>query len=291
MTYRDKMPITEDDLKNLQRDISIGNIEKVAQTVAKWLREKMYGKDVRETLAQWAIYTSRIAQYLINDEQEFKQLMTDLKIDLLGRQTQVEGRQSDVEQQFAQVIANATVDSEVILARNSNRYGSYITLDDRLEHMEQLIASYVPAGFTITLRHNQNRNPKVSVSYYEYAIGTEPEGLGTGPSGSFGGTGETLVMPQVDYIDADTCVIHLPRIYTLNGTVEYKSGYWYLIDGYKTLRFDLGNVDDKSAMAGNGHHQITLDSVVPTPPQDTLVPPTNLRATKIDNDKEKLDWN
>ena len=75
MTYRDNTPITQEDLKKLQRDISVGDVEKVAQTVATWLREKMYGKDVRETLAQWAIYTARIAQYLINDEQEFKRVM------------------------------------------------------------------------------------------------------------------------------------------------------------------------------------------------------------------------
>ena len=266
MTYRDNTPITQEDLKKLQRDISVGDVEKVAQTVATWLREKMYGKDVRETLAQWAIYTARIAQYLINDEQEFKRVMNDLKLELINRQEQVEGRQTDLENQFLQVIANATVDSEVILARNSNRYGSYITLDNRLEHIEQLLASYVPAGFTITLKHNQNRNPRVNVLYYEYAIGTEPSGFGTGPSGSFGGTNFTNVAPQVDYPDLNTAVIHLPTIYSMHGTVEYKHGYWYLIDGYKTLRFDLGDVDDQRALAGNGHHQVSTDSVAPPQP-------------------------
>ena len=294
MTYRDNTPITQEDLKKLQRDISVGDVEKVAQTVATWLREKMYGKDVRETLAQWAIYTARIAQYLINDEQEFKRVMNDLKLELINRQEQVEGRQTDLENQFLQVIANATVDSEVILARNSNRYGSYITLDNRLEHIEQLLASYVPAGFTITLKHNQNRNPRVNVLYYEYAIGTETGGFGAGPSGSFGGTNFTSVAPQVDYQDLNTAVIHLPTVYSMHGTVEYKYGYWYLIDGYKTLRFDLGDVDDQRALAGNGHHQVSTDSVAPPQPNpqpDTVSAPSNLRATRIDDETEKLDWN
>ena len=294
VTYRDNTPITQEDLKNLQRDISVGDVEKVAQTVATWLREKMYGKDVRETLAQWAIYTARIAQYLINDEQEFKRVMNDLKLELVNRQGQVERRQTDLENQFLQVIENATVDSEVILARNSNRYGSYITLDNRLEHIEQLLASYVPAGFTITLKHNQNRNPRVNVLYYEYAIGTETGGLGAGPSGSFGGTNFTNVAPQVDYQDLNTAAIHLPTVYSMHGTVEYKYGYWYLIDGYKTLRFDLGDVDDQRALAGNGHHQVSTDSVAPPPPNpqpDTVPAPSNLRATRIDDETEKLDWN
>ncbi|WP_302450870.1 hypothetical protein [Ligilactobacillus animalis] len=294
MTYRDNTPITQEDLKKLQRDISVGDVEKVAQIVATWLREKMYGKDVRETLAQWAIYTARIAQYLINDEQEFKRLMNDLKIELVNRQEQVENRQADVEKQFLQVIANATVDSEVILARNSNRYGTYTTLDNRLEYIESLLASYVPAGFTITLKHNQNRNPIVSILYYEYAIGTEPNGLGSGPSGSFGGTNFTSVAPQVDYQDLNTVVIHLPTVYSMHGTVEYKNGYWYLIGGYKTLRFDLGDVDDQRALAGNGQHQVSTDSVAPpqTDPQPTTVTaPRNLRATRINDETEKLDWN
>lgn len=294
MTYRDNTPITQEDLKKLQRDISVGDVEKVAQIVATWLREKMYGKDVRETLAQWAIYTARIAQYLINDEQEFKRVMNDLKLELINRQEQVEGRQTDLENQFAQVIANVTVDSEVILARNSNRYGSYITLDNRLEHIESLLASYVPAGFTITLKHNQNRNPRVNILYYEYAIGTETDGLGAGPSGSFGGTNFTNVAPQVDYQDLNTAVIHLPTVYSMHGTVEYKYGYWYLIDGYKTLRLDLGDVDDQRALAGNGHHQVSTDSVAPPQPNpqpDTVSAPSNLRATRIDDETEKLDWN
>lgn len=267
---------------------------KRSQTVATWLCEKMYGKDVRETLAQWAIYTARIAQYLINDEQEFKRVMNDLKLELINRQEQVEGRQTDLEKQFLQVVANVTVDSEVILARNSNRYGGYTTLDNRLEHIEGLLASYVPAGFTITLKHNQNRNPRVNVLYYEYAIGTETGGLGAGPSGSFGGTNFTNVAPQVDYQDLNTAVIHLPTIYSMRGTVEYKHGYWYLIDGYKTLRIDLGDVDDQRALAGNGHHQVSTDSVAPPQPNpqpDTVSAPSNLRATRIDDETEKLDWN
>ena len=294
MTYRDNTPITQEDLKKLQRDISVGDVEKVAQTVATWLREKMYGVATREAMAQWAIYTSRIAQYLINDEQEFKRVMNDLKLELVNRQGQVEGRQTDLENQFLQVIANATVDSEVILARNSNRYGSYITLDNRLEHIEQLLASYVPAGFTITLKHNQNRNPRVNILYYEYAIGTETGGFGTGPSGSFGGTNFTSVAPQIEYQDLNTVVIHLPTTYAMRGVVEYKYGYWYLIDGYKTLRFDLGDVDDQSALAGNGHHQVSTDSVAPPQPNpqpDTVSAPSNLRATRIDDKTEKLDWN
>lgn len=293
MTYRDDTPITDEDKRKLQRDISAGEIDVVAQTVATWLREKMHGKDVRESLAQWIIYTTRIAQYLINDEQKFKSVMNDLKIELVDRQGQVEGRQTDLENQFKQVVANTTIDSEVILARASRLYGDYITLDDRLEHIEELLATHVPAGFTITIRHNQNRNPRVNVLYYEYAIGTEPNGFGTGPSGSFGGTNFTNLAPQIEYPDLNTVVIHLPTVYAMHGTVEYKYGYWYLIDGYKTLRFDLGQVNNQQALAGNGHNQVSSDSVAPSQPSPqttSVTAPRNLRATRINDETEKLDW-
>lgn len=290
VTYRDKTPITDEDIRKLTSNVSVGDVDRVAQTVAKWLREKMYGKDVRESLAQWALFTAKIAEYLINKEDRFERDMNGFKIELTGRQGQVEERQTDLEQQFKSVVANVTKDSEVILARNSERYGQYITVDDRLEHIEELLATHVPAGFSITLKHNQNRNPTVSILYYEYAIGTETNGFGTGPGGSFGGTNFTSVAPQVDYPDLNTVVIHLPTIYAMRGTVEYKNGYWYLINDYKTIRIDLGNVDDQKALSGNGQHQISSDTVVPTPPQESVTAPTNLRATRINDENEKLDW-
>ena len=199
MAYRDNTPITAEDIESLSKVISVGNVDQVALQVAKWLREKMYGNDVREALAQWTIFTAKITEYLFNDEAAFKLEVLRTKNDLVTRQTQVEGRQTDLENAFKSVIANATKDSEVILARSSSRYGAYLTLDDRIEYLEQLIGTYVPSGFTVTIKHNQNRNPDVKVRYYEYALGTEPDGIGTGPKGSFGGTNNVDVPATVEY--------------------------------------------------------------------------------------------
>ena len=282
VTYRDNTPITANDLEQLKHDISVGNVEKVAQTVATWVREKMYGKDVRETLAQWALYNAKIAEYLINDEQAFKRAMNDLKIELNNRQGQVESRQTDLEKQFLQVIANATKDSEVILARDSNLYGAYTTLDNRLEHIESLLASYVPNGFTVTIKHNQNRNPNVKVRYYEYALGTEPQGIGTGPKGSFGGINNRDVPATVEYQDANTLLVHLPTNYQLSGRPIFESDKWRLIDGYKVLSFDLGTVNANAANQGNSGNSSSQGTTIPVP--------QNLKATAINNTTEKLTW-
>lgn len=283
MTYRDNTPITAEDVESLSKIISVGNVDQVALQVAKWLREKMYGDDVREALAQWTIFTAKIAEYLVNDEAAFKLEVLRTKNDLVARQIQVESRQTDLENAFKSVIANATKDSEVILARSSSRYGAYLTLDDRIEYLEQLIGTYVPSGFTVTIKHNQNRNPDVKVRYYEYALGTEPDGIGTGPKGSFGGTNNVDVPATVEYKDANTVLVHLPTNYRLTGAPIFEQDKWRLIDGYKTLSFDLGTVDTTAAIKGNSGNSTSQDNNVITAPQ-------NLQATAINDTTEKLIW-
>lgn len=93
--------------------------------------------------------------------------------------------------------------------------------------------------FDLTIEHNLNAQPKVTVQYYEYAIGTEPKGLGTGPSGSFGGINYKNVAVTVDYPNVNSCIVHLPAQYQLTGQIKQIYGAWYLIDGYKTLKFQL----------------------------------------------------
>ncbi|KRL73535.1 hypothetical protein [Ligilactobacillus saerimneri] len=261
MAYRDDTPITDEDIKELQTMMSIGDVDKSAQKVATWLREKKKGKDVREALAQWALFNAMAFIYALNGQEDFKNAINTVKADLLLRQSDVEGRQSDLEKQFQLVVANATKDSEVILARDSQIYGSFPTVDGRLERIESIVSQYVPMGFTVTLKHNQNRKPEVAVSYVEYAFGTEPNGFGTGPAGSFGGYHNRSVQCMVDYPDMDTCVIHLPRSEALNGKPVFEIDAWRLIDGYKTLTFDLGeNIDTEKALAGNDNNTASIDT-------------------------------
>ncbi|MCG4841126.1 hypothetical protein, partial [[Ruminococcus] torques] len=59
------------------------------------------------------------------------------------RQEDVEARQTRVENEFKDVIANATKDSEVINARDSAYFGKFPVLDDRLENIEKMISGFV----------------------------------------------------------------------------------------------------------------------------------------------------
>lgn len=260
MEYRDDTPITQEDIDKLYDAISVGDLEQAAQKLAQWVKEKMMGEQTRKSLALWAILQARITEYLINNTDNFEDLMNNLKSELLERQGDVEKRQTDVENQFNAVVANATKDSEVILARDSQIYGAFPTLDGRFERLESIVSQWVPMGFTVTLKHNQNRKPEVAVSYVEYAFGTEPNGFGTGPAGSFGGYHNRSVQCMVDYPDMNTCVIHLPRSEALNGKPVFEIDAWRLIDGYKTLTFDLGeNIDTEKALAGNADNKASLD--------------------------------
>lgn len=221
-----------------------------AQTSAEQLETKMFGHDVRAALAQWVLLGGYLYQQNIITLQQYAAALDSFKKDVVNRQTAVEQRQTAVESDFKKVVANATVDSEVILARSSERYGSFSVIDDRLEYIESLLGTYVPVGFDVTIVHGQGRNPTtVTVKYYENAIGTEANGFGS--AGTFGGTASTIVPTKVEFSDTNTLIIHLPIDYKLLGTPVYKYGCWYLTDGYRTLKFDLGKVDDTAASSGS----------------------------------------
>lgn len=254
VNYKDSTPIPE------QQEYTPDNIKPIAIELSKFIRTKMYGTDVRESLARWIEIMLAVQTYINEDETAFKVNIQNQQDSVEDRQTQVEGTMSDVINQFKAVISNVTKDSEVALARDSVRFGDYTVLDDRLEYIESWLAAHVPAGFHVSIKHNQNRQPKVVVHYYEYAIGTEAHGLGTGPYG-LGETSTQTISCTVDYRDDDTAVINLPLAYALTGIVTYNNGYWYLIDGYKTLRFDLGDgIDDSKALSGNGSNETSTNA-------------------------------
>lgn len=272
--YRDDSPLTDDDITQIN-NVDRANMDQVAFTVANWLRQKMYGVDVREALAQWTLVTARIADYIFTDTDSFKEdvnstrLKLSTRADLVEeRESQIEKRQSGLEDNFHDVIGNETKDSEVIIARDSSNFGRFKDLGSRIGYIETMLVKYVPQGFNISIKHNQGRNPSIKVVYYEYSLGTEPNGLGAGPDGSFGGTNRTFVTSKVDYPDMSNCVIHLPLNYALNGSVTYHDGYWFIIDGYKVLKIDMGAVSDKDALAGNDYNTVSKDSA----PADILNP-------------------
>ncbi|HJE96314.1 MAG TPA: hypothetical protein K8V00_01720 [Ligilactobacillus acidipiscis] len=231
--YTDPKNITDEDVQQLVDQFNAGNIMQPANTLSDWLSKKLYGHDVRNSLAFWTIIMATIADLMRTDETTFKRLLGD-------RQDQVEGRQTTLEEVFKEVQQGATDDTEVKTARNSEKFGPFDVLDDRLENIEQILAQKVPGGYSVIIKHNLGRNPTVKAQYYEYAIGTEPDGLGSGPEGSFGGIGYVDVPVEIQYTDANTVVVNMPKNYAMDNPAEFKpDGNWYINQSYKTIQIKL----------------------------------------------------
>lgn len=144
-------------------------------------------------------------------------------------------------------------------------------------------------GYEITIVHNQADYPEPKVMYYEYAIGTEPNGLGSGPNG-FGQTNTKLVPCMATYPDANTIKVRLPRNFYLGDAPNFEpsAGAWYVHDGYKTIKVSLGNVNAQLALTGEGKGKSALAGgsgyfSKPTSPSD-------LRAIYIDEHTQRLEW-
>lgn len=147
---------------------------------------------------------------------------------------------ADFDQRFDDQINLTPQPSEIIDARDSTIYGKFPTLDRRLENIERMLSMEFPAGYLVTINHNLGRNPYVTVSYYEDAIGTETGGLGK--TSIFGGTKAKFLESTTSYVDANTVKIELPAGFALAGYPVYQPAdrCWYIIDGNRILKFDLG---------------------------------------------------
>lgn len=144
-------------------------------------------------------------------------------------------------------------------------------------------------GYTIEIKHNQCEHPlRPAVLYYEDAIGTERDGLGKTSHG-FGQTNTKLINCIAEYPDANTIKVKIPRNFYLDAVPHYKFGAWYLIDGNRTIKVDLGiPIDDAKAQAGDGEGNSYLSPNTgyfskPTSPSD-------LRAVYIDEHTQRLLW-
>lgn len=143
-------------------------------------------------------------------------------------------------------------------------------------------------GYSIKIVHNQAGYPVPHIFYYEDAIGTETNGLGTGRTG-FGQNNTKYIPCEADYPDANTIVVRIPRNFYLKGAPSYKAGGWYIIDENRTIKIDLGNnINDTSAQSGDGKGSSYLSAGTgyfskPTSPSD-------LRAVYIDEHTQRLLW-
>lgn len=110
----------------IDKEISEGVKDPISTKLATWIRQKVYGKDVRETMARFILWMSVLYNRILSISNK-----------LTIRQDQLEKDLQKMEQEFDDVTANATEDMEVIRARSSLKTGiTYKTLGNRLDAME-----------------------------------------------------------------------------------------------------------------------------------------------------------
>lgn len=168
-----------------------------------------------------------------------------------------------------------SLDNGMVAERNS----SLVSADT----MEDLLY-----GYTIEIHHGQDDFPaRPTVMYYEDAIGTEANGLGTGSAG-FGQTKTKLLPFRAEYPDASTIKLLVPRNFYLKAAPHYIAGAWYLIDENLTIKVDLGAVDESEALTGEGKNKSYLSAGTGFFAKPTS--PSGLRAVYIDEHTQRLLW-
>lgn len=210
------------DVEEIEEAIKFGVVDPLTQKYALWVRTKMWRRHVREAIARMSEYSS----VLFNRIKEIAEKTEK-------RQTQVEQRQTKIEDQFRAVQQDATIDSELINARNSELYGKFPVLDDRLENIEQLLVKFLPIGFDVTINHALGVQPEINVRTWTHGIGVM--NLGTEPTGLFGGSASQSIPCQVMHIGANESIVSLP--------VEYKNeAKLVMLDELHYMMLDEENV-------------------------------------------------
>lgn len=132
--YRDPTHIMPTDSPVDQSKVSEAN-----KTLAKWLRQKMYGVDVRESLARLAEQTSA-------DVYDDRQTVLDYKNHANNEEQALRNLTNKLSQEFNSILNSKTDNAEVVNARIDVSGAVYETLKSRLDAMQLNLNTFYQAG-------------------------------------------------------------------------------------------------------------------------------------------------
>lgn len=132
--YRDPTHIMPTDSPVDQSKVSEAN-----KMLAKWLRQKMYGVDVRESLARLAEQTSA-------DVYDDRQTVLDYKNHANNEEQALRNLANKLSQEFNSILNSKTDNAEVINARIDVSGAVYETLKSRLDSMQLNLNTFYQAG-------------------------------------------------------------------------------------------------------------------------------------------------
>lgn len=132
--YRDPTHIMPTDSPVDQSKVSEAN-----KTLAKWLRQKMYGVDVRESLARLAEQTSA-------DVYDDRQTVLDYKNHANNEEQALRNLANKLSQEFNSILNSKADNAEVVNARIDVSGAVYETLKSRLDAMQLDLNTFYQAG-------------------------------------------------------------------------------------------------------------------------------------------------
>ena len=132
--YRDPTHIMPTDSPVDQSKVSEAN-----KTLAKWLRQKMYGVDVRESLARLAEQTSA-------DVYDDRQTVQDYKNHSNNEEQALRNLANKLSQEFNSILNSKADNAEVVNARIDVSGAVYETLKSRLDAMQLDLNTFYQAG-------------------------------------------------------------------------------------------------------------------------------------------------
>lgn len=221
--YRDPTHI---DIENW---VDMDKVDGIHKQLARWLREKMYGLDVREALARLVEQTSSN----LFDTNQVALALEQLAISLEEKWNEEYQSLTD---EWKNTLAGVTVDDEVINARIDLRGFVYKTLKERLDAMQAISDKLNPVSEVFSIEHNQNCYPVVRVLAFE-------NGLGIGPLGvNLGGSNTITINCDTEYMGRNSLKVKVPLVFAMtNPTTERISANEYLlVEGIKSLIVEVG---------------------------------------------------
>lgn len=222
--YRDPTHITDDSW------IDQDKVSEVHKLLSKWLREKMYGVDVREALA-------RLAEQMSSDLYDDRQIAIALEKLAEKLKKQWDDEFQRINDEWKNTIGGVTVDSELINSRIDLHGIVYKTLKELLDDMQSKIEDLNPSEKVFTLTHNQREHVSIRVV-------TGVNGLGIVPlSAPLGGLDVKEIPAMATYESLNTVTVLVPLKYKMSNPkiTRVASNQYLLAEGNRTLIIYVGD--------------------------------------------------
>ncbi|WP_339012673.1 BppU family phage baseplate upper protein [Lactococcus garvieae] len=102
--------------------------------------------------------------------------------------------------------------------------------------LKKIVYRKVPSGFNVVIEHDSEYQPDVKVTYYKNSIGTEEEGLDTGPS--FGGERIYNIATSLSYLRQKVNV-EMPQSWAMEGEVVIHENNLLFTNGAEVLSLTI----------------------------------------------------